>query len=234
MRVLICSKDAEFFKQLYNYLKLFFRNIHIKSQIEYFENEELLFTDAGSKDMLFLDIDTLEASGIRLGNKLKRTYKELIIFVLSSNSEYWDSLMYFHTFCFITKPLNKNSIFKSLKEKLELYCTTIAKIGIETKKGIYTVPVKDILMFEVIERNAIVYTNKGNFKSVHSLSFWLNQLPKNVFFQTHRSYIVNMEHVDKFDTSLVYMDNGTNTAYLTKRKYGSFKTAYLFYLKMIR
>jgi hypothetical protein len=38
------------------------------------------------------------------------------------------------------------------------------------------------------------------------MQYWLETLPQAQFFRTHRSFIVNMEHVSDFDHSLVYMD----------------------------
>ncbi|MFQ9873875.1 LytTR family DNA-binding domain-containing protein [Waltera sp.] len=44
-----------------------------------------------------------------------------------------------------------------------------------------------------------------------------------LFFQTHRSFIINYEHITNFDHMLVHLSNGQFTAYLTKRKYSAFK-----------
>ena len=56
----------------------------------------------------------------------------------------------------------------------------------------------------------------------------------NCFFQTHRSFIINFEHVTDFDRTLVHMADEQFHAYLTKRKYSAFKEAYLLYLDSTR
>ncbi|MEI3322406.1 MAG: LytTR family transcriptional regulator DNA-binding domain-containing protein [Eubacterium sp.] len=54
------------------------------------------------------------------------------------------------------------------------------------------------------------------------------------FFISHRSYIVNLEYVSKFDHSLIYFSGNKMRAYLTRRKYTQFKDAYLIYLESTR
>ena len=57
------------------------------------------------------------------------------------------------------------------------------------------------------------------------------------FYQTHRSFIVNMRYVGEFtkDTVKLNLPNGqTCSAYLTKRRYSDFKSNYLLYLESTR
>lgn len=73
-----------------------------------------------------------------------------------------------------------------------------------------------------------------DFESTRNMQHYLEILPKNCFFQTHRSFIVNFEHVTDFDHSLIHMAGSQFHAYLTKRKYSAFKEAYLLYLESTR
>ena len=62
----------------------------------------------------------------------------------------------------------------------------------------------------------------------------LEQLQMPCFFQPHRSFIVNLDHVSSFDHSLIYLCNNQYRAYLTRRKYTQFKDAFLLYLESRR
>ena len=95
------------------------------------------------------------------------------------------------------------------------------------------VPASDIIAVEVTDRKVIIYTTRNNFESVHNISYWMDTLPKSRFFQTHRSFIVNFEHITDFDHTLIHLTNQL-TAYLTRRKYRTFKDAYLLYLESMR
>lgn len=95
-------------------------------------------------------------------------------------------------------------------------------------------PASAVIMVEAFRRKVVVHSTMRDFDSVHNMQYWLELLPKNCFFQTHRSFIVNFEHIVDFDHTLIHMTEGKFCAYLTKRKYSAFKEAYLLYLEGTR
>lgn len=235
MRILICDDDALMIEQLKKYINLYFEYKHMKyPQIVSFLNGADLLSDKGEKDIVFLDIEMPGMNGIYIGNTLKKQYRNVIIFVVTSYSEYLDEAMRFHVFRYLSKPLDKQRFFRNMNDALNYYSTMTAKIPIETKQGVYTLPTSYIIAIEAQMRKIIVHTVQQDFESIHNLEFWLNTLPKNSFFQTHRSFIVNFEHVTDFDHTLIHLTNQHINAYLTRRKYTSFKDAYLLYLESMR
>ena len=121
-----------------------------------------------------------------------------------------------------------------MKDAVDLYNTVGIKLPIETKLGVHTLPASSIIGIEAQGRKVFVHTTLRDFESVHNMQYWIEQLPKNLFFQTHRSFIINLEHVTDFDHSLIHLANNQFNAYLTKRKYSAFKEAYLLYLESTR
>ena len=150
------------------------------------------------------------------------------------DSEYLDEAMRFQVFRYLSKPIDKQRFFRNMKDAVELYNTITIKIPVETKQGIHTLPASAVIAVEAQARKVIVHTTLCDFESVHNMQYWLKELPKNCFFQTHRSFIINFEHVTDFDHSLVNMADNQIHAYLTKRKYSAFKEAYLLYLESTR
>ena len=185
-------------------------------------------------DLIFLDIEMPGMNGIFVGNELKKANKNVIIFVVTSYSEYLDEAMRFHVFRYLSKPLDKQRFFRNMKDALTYYNSITTKIPVETKQGVYSFPASQIIAIEAQGRKVIVHTARQDFDSIHNMDYWLEQLPKNSFFQTHRSFIVNFEHIVDFDHSTIHLSNQQITAYLTRRKYSSFKNAYLLYLESMR
>ena len=124
--------------------------------------------------------------------------------------------------------------FRNMKDALAYYNSITTKIPVETKQGVYSFPASQIIAIEAQGRKVFVHTTRQDFDSIHNMAYWLEQLPKNSFFQTHRSFIVNFEHIVDFDHSAIHLSNQQITAYLTRRKYSSFKNAYLLYLESMR
>ena len=235
MRILICDDDDLMIKQIRKYCQFFFDQIQVKCpELVCFSDGETLLSDEGEKDILFLDIEMPGMNGIYVGNELKTRNENIIIFIVTSHSEYLDEAMRFHVFRYLSKPLDKQRFFRNMKDAVDLYNSMTVKIPIETKQGVHTLPASSIVAIEAQGRKITVHTVKGDFESIHTIKYWENLLPKNHFFQTHRSFIINFEYVTDFDHTLVHMNDNQFHAYLTKRKYSAFKEAYLLYLESTR
>lgn len=235
MRIAICDDDPFVLEQLQEYIQEFFKKISVKCpDLVCFSDGESLLADKEEKDILFLDIEMSGMNGIYVGNELKKANENIIIFIVTSYSEYLDDAMRFHVFRYLSKPLEKQRFFRNMKDAIDLYNTITIKIPIETKKGVYTLPASSVIAVEAQGRKVIVHTTQRDYESVHNMQYWLGLLPKNWFFQTHRSFIVNFVHVTDFDHTLINMSSNQLHAYLTRRKYSAFKEAYLLYLESTR
>lgn len=235
MRILVCDDDKLIVEQLQKYIKNYFEKNHIKSpKLICFSDGESLLADTGDKDIVFLDIEMSGMNGIYVGNELKKANDKVIIFIVTSYSEYLDDAMRFHVFRYLSKPLDKQRFFRNMKEAIDLYNTMTIRLPVETKQGVHTLSASSIIAVEAQRRKVIVHTSLRDFESVRNMQYWLELLPKNCFFQTHRSFIINFEHVTDFDHTLVHMADNQFHAYLTKRKYSAFKEAYLLYLESVR
>lgn len=234
MRILICDDDALIVEQLQKYIRSFFESIGVKCpELTCFSDGESLLADNGEKDILFLDVEMPGMNGIHVGKELKKKNDKMIIFIVTSYSEYLDDAMRFHVFRYLSKPLARQRFFRNMKDAVDLYHTMTIKIPVETKQGVHTLSASSVIAVEAQGRKVTVHTTLCDFESIHNMRYWLELLPENRFFQTHRSFIINFEHVTDFDRSLVHMTDH-QSAYLTKRKYSSFKEAYLLYLESTR
>lgn len=235
MRIILCDDDPLITSQLEDLLKKYFTKSHLKlPEIVTFCNGETLLKDTGEKDIIFLDIEMPGLNGIYVGNELKQINPNIIIFVVTSYSEYLDDAMKFHVFRYLSKPIDEQRFYRNLKDALHLYTTSNAKIAIETKNGIFTVSVPDIISIEAQGRAVLVHTSSGDYESIHTMQYWIDTLQMKCFFQSHRSFLVNLAHVTSFNHLLINLYHNQHQAYLTKRRYTAFKEAYLLYLESIR
>lgn len=235
MRILICDDDSIITEQLSKYIREYFCRSNIKCpDITIYNNGENLLQDNGEKDIVFLDVEMPGMSGIYIGRELKKEHEHVIIFIVTSYSEYLDEAMRFHVFRYLTKPIDKQRLFRNMKDAIRLYNTSITKIAVETKKNTTTVLVSDIICVEAQNRKVIIHTIKDDYESVHNMQYWSKELKLHCFYQSHRSFIVNLEHVSGFDHSLIYLYNNQFQAYLTRRRYTQFKEVYLLYLESTR
>lgn len=210
MQIAICDDDPMIIKELQKDLEQYFRKHHLSCPpISQFTSGESLLNNKEDKDIVFLDVEMPGLNGIYVGNTLRERYPNILIFIVTSFMEYLD-------------------------DALAQYHASSKKIAFETKDGFHTLMPSSIVMIEAISKKSVLYTTAKTYHTVHPMQYWLETLPQAQFFRTHRSFIVNMEHVSDFDHSLVYMDVPETNAYLTQRKYHDFKEAYLLFLESMR
>ncbi len=235
MRILICDDDSNITDSLSHIITTYFKNKKIKCpELTVYNNGESLLADSGSKDIVFLDVEMPGFDGIYVGNELKKQNESVIIFMVTSYIEYLDAAMKFHVFRYLSKPIDKQRLWHNLDDALALYSSYNQKIAIETKSGVTTVSTDDIICVTAKGRKVTIHTTTADYESNQTIQFWADNLPDCSFFQSHRSYIVNMAKVTSFDHELIYLCDGEFSAFLTRRKYSAFKNAYLLYLESMR
>ncbi len=235
MRIVICDDDNLTIEKIKKYIRIFFERSHLKCpEIACFNKGEDVLNDGGDKDIVFLDIEMEGVDGIHVGNILKEKNSRTIIFVVTSFSEYLDDAMRFHVFRYLSKPIDKQRFYRNLDDALKLYTKITTKIPVENKQGVRIVSASDIIAVEARERKVIVHTTTEDILSIYGIQYWEEKLPKNLFFRTHRSFIINLEHVNDFDHMTIHLAKGKVDAYLTRRRYSDFKEHYYMYLESLR
>ena len=232
MRILICDDDEFITKQLATYVRDYFSKNHLSCpDIDTYPNGEALLEDTGEKDIVFLDVEMPGISGILTGKKLKQENPHVIIFIVTAFAEYLDEAMRFHVFRYLSKPIDKQRLFRNMKDALELYYAANQRIAVETKEDIHSVLTADIVCVEAQGRKVVIHTISADYESIHPIKYWSVILSMPCFFCIHRSFIVNMAHVTDFDHTIISLYHCQFSAYLARRKYSQFKATYLLYLE---
>ena len=140
MRITICDDDKLITFQLTEYLNEFFQNsgFGMPEVITYNCAEDLL-ADPARMDLVFLDIEMPGLNGIYAGNHLYNRNPETHIFVITSHMKYLDDAMRFHVFRYLSKPLDKDRLFRNLNDALTKYDVAADQITIKTADNFYKI-----------------------------------------------------------------------------------------------
>lgn len=231
MHIAICDDERFFRNILHNELNCYAKNSSMTFIIHEFEdgadllNSELVF------DLIFLDHQMKERNGIDTVDALrKRNDNTTVIFVSSYQEIVFESMKY-KTFRFLVKPLDKEKLTEAInaviQEKQDLVSVTVKD---EINQKIVTIPAREIIYAQAENIYAAVVTEKGTYKYLHKISTLEEELDCGYFFKTNRSYLVNFNYVDSYNTKEITLSNG-HKALISKPKLKSFKQAYLTYLK---
>ena len=235
MQIFICDDNVKITKQIHDYILTFFSNHKLMPpNITIFHTGEALLQSQDNKDIVFLDVEMEGINGIYVGQELKKRNKDTIIFMVTSFLEYLDDAMKFDVFRYMYKPLDKQRFLKNLDDAMQLYNSLSKTITVEAKDSNYIINTNEIIMVESTKRRTILRTNDKNIITTNSMDYWEEILPRNQFYRSHKSFIVNMAYISNYSHDLIFFRNCKASAYLTRRKYTDFKKCLVNYLEFIR
>ena len=185
---------------------------------------------AGFFDIAFLDIEMKGLSGIKTAEKLRQLgYNSRIIF-LTSHQKYVFSAFDVSASHYLLKPLDTEKLERVLiKITSELtaekeHCCTV-KCGTE----IHRIPFSQIKFVEVLGRKISLHTKEDVFTFNGRLDELAGSFPS-CFFRCHKSYLVNLSMVNKYDKETASLKGGESVP-IARRKFSEFGTAFLTFLR---
>ncbi|MGN0436764.1 MAG: LytR/AlgR family response regulator transcription factor [Wujia sp.] len=231
MTIAICDDDRIFRNKVSKLIKDYF-DAEARKAVEVieFETGDELDKFDGWVDIAFVDVEMGVKSGIHASQHLKQRNSKVIIIVITAFDFYLDEALKYQVFRYMTKPLSRERFNRNFKDALLQYYIQTKKIVIETKKDNYTIDACNIIMIETRIGKVYIYTVESTYESIYNLRYWASRLADEPsFFQSHKSFIVNFDHIKRFTKNLIYLDNNCR-AYLTARKFADFKHQYFMYL----
>ncbi|MDX1653060.1 MAG: LytTR family DNA-binding domain-containing protein [Brumimicrobium sp.] len=192
-------------------------------------------------DLVFLDIEMPEYNGFELLDFFKEIDFE-IIFVTAYN-EYALRAFEASAIDYLLKPVDQNLLEKAIQKatkkiessqvelKLELLRDAykneqFQKIALPTAEGLFFIDTKEIVFFEADGAYTEVWLSHGSKMVISKkLKFFEDVLENNpFFFRTHRSYLVNINHIDKYSRkdSLISL-RGNKYAQVARNKKADFE-----------
>ena len=226
MRIVFCDDNRKLLDQVKKYVIEFFSTVGgMQPEYACYTSGEELLQNEDRIDIAFLDVEMPGMSGIHVGSRLKDRNPHIKILILTAHSDYLDEAMRFQVFRYLSKTIDKNRLFRNLKDALYQYNMESAEHIIETPSATLFRRTDEIVCIETKGRRTTVYTLDGTWESMKNMEYWKSVLIQPCFYITNRSYIVNMEYVSSFDKESVLLKyHGKElSAYLTKRKYSEFK-----------
>jgi two-component system, LytTR family, response regulator len=218
--VIIDDEDGAI-QLLLSRIKLFFKNLEVSATFTKWEMA-YNYLQTNEPDIIFMDISMPGTNGIRLLKMLPHIESEIIF--ITAYAEYALSAFEFTTSGYIVKPIDDtelvaaiNKSFKSIQYKRLAKQRTdnsnIAmepKIGIPDFKGIEYVNLKSIIYFEAAKRYVKVVTVEREILSSYNIGKFKALTEKSFFYQVHRSYILNLNYIERYEhTGIVVLHGGT-------------------------
>ena len=170
-------------------------------------------------DVVFLDIDMPEVSGIYLAEQIMTTHPQVKIIFVTAFDKYAINAFELNAVDYILKPFTLERIKKTisrLEEKIEKnintdihslsnqYKESVKKFFIYEQDNIILLNIKDIYYIEALNKFVRIRTKDRFYNSNHSLNYFENKLKNLDFFRTHRGYLVNLDKIAEIIPKINY------------------------------
>lgn len=218
MRLIICDDDPVFLAKMEVAVHQIIRNMGLKTKVHTFSSMEQISDQLlSSCDIALLDIDFAhtEYCGLDIARKLRRFRSDSIVIFITNYIEYAPEGYEVQAFRYVLKCEVENKLEGYLKQAIQKLQGSRECIKIQINGEMIDLQIQDILYIESQLHTVNLYTKKqGHGSSVRKYTFYASisnlevQLNAMGFLRIHKSYLVNMQHIRRYQCQEVELDNG--------------------------
>lgn len=198
VNIAICDDDYTWIEYIEEYITKI-KEIYKETECDTFTTGEALLqhyeTNGNIYDIVILDIEMGDTSGIEVAQKIRNRDSAVCIFFLTNHKDYvYD--------CFKPLPMNfwiKPVEYEVFKEDIMRAYKYIKESSdyikvVENRKRI-RLKCDEIIYIENKDRKSWIYTVSGVHKTNKLLSDLMRDLDNKVFVRVYKSFIINLRHV---------------------------------------
>ena len=210
LNIAICDDEIVLANQIEQIILMFAHNNQENINVDVFYTGDDLIDSLNNNvyDMIFLDIELGNTTGIDLGNKIRNEFCDYackIVFI-SAKTGYEMQLFDIQPLNFLVKPISSVDIVRCLKLVIKILEKENTIFEYKSNYQLNRVKIKDILYFEsYLKKIKIVTINHEDYFN-DNLDSVKMRLP-NFFFKPHRSYLVNYNHVTKITRDNIFIND---------------------------
>ena len=200
-----------FSNQLINFIQEWAKSKDIFVKLFSYINAEEFWENWGENedyDIIFLDIKMDRINGMELARLIRKTNKNIPIVFTTNMKEYVIQGYTVSAMHYLIKPVKKETCFqclnKVLKNRKERKYYIINDIDVEK---IVKIPTTEIIYITMHSHTATMITTKKEYEFRKTISQILTELDDKLFVKCHKSYIINIRHVESISKNFVYMSN---------------------------
>ncbi|ABX41974.1 LytR/AlgR family response regulator transcription factor [Lachnoclostridium phytofermentans] len=217
LTILLCDDNKETLSQYAGLTQKIARKNKVEVVISAFSSgEQLLFhlSDNPDKaDIIYLDILMSKLNGLDTARKLRELEcKAEIVFLTTSEDYVFDAFDVSPVQYLIKATMSAEKFEQVFLRALALVQKKATDMFLCESANTQTViPIKDISFFEIWKRVVTVHYNRTETINFYSKMEELEkQLLNKGFVRIHRSYIVNLTYISKFQQNSLYLKTGEN------------------------
>lgn len=229
MKIAVCDDEKQFIDEVCPLLETWAKKHDIRLSLFEFTNGDDLIEAHRSEcmDLIFLDMIMPLLNGMETARELRCGDAEVPIIFLSSAREFAVDSYEVKAFHYLLKPIDTVKLFYILDDFLKTFCLAEHTFTAKTAEGFCKITLADVDYLEAQNKHVLVFLSNGRVIEIYeqfSKCEEIFSIDKG-FYRCHRSYIVNLNHVEQFSkTSLTTICHAAIP--ISRSSYAAFKDAY--------
>ncbi len=210
--VIECCRMAQKIKEI-------MREMKMPCMVRQFYRGRELIASQDSFDIIFLDIIMRGPDGMETARLFRERAFDKILIFMSSSREYVFDAYDVEAFQYLLKPVQEKKLKKVLQKavgKAEKRPQEYIIVSRERQK--WKLFLDDIFYVEIRGRVIDVHGADSIFTYYEQIGTLEDRLRGKGFFRCHKSYLINLRHVDGYNRQEVVLDNGERVM-IAKRRY---------------
>lgn len=168
----------------------------------FYNGEELIKSlDNNIYDILFLDIEMNEISGLEVAKIIKSKCQNSIIFFITSHSNYVTDVFRLDSFQFLQKPIDYVDFKIDFVRAIKKYKKSHTCLELENNNSITKIMLGDIKYIEVISRKVYIHLINNIVIINGKLNYFEKKLKGFNFSKSNKSYLINLLYVKSLNNN---------------------------------
>ena len=210
MNILICDDDKKDIERLKSLIERYDARKHIGIEVFCYESGASLISamSAIAPDIIFLDINLGLMDGLTLAGKIRETYEEVPIVLVTAFINYALDGYKVRASRFLVK----DDLDKTLPECMDDICRQIRK---KTKNMLFScvegdveIKLAEIVFIETTGHKSTIHLKEQDYHLYESMDELESKLGAYGFIRVHQSFMVNARHVRSISNYTLTLDTG--------------------------
>ena len=220
VRIAIVEDDAHDLELLKDCLMRYAKeNRHKFDILEFQDGEDITTGYTADYDIILMDIEMWFMDGMKAAEKIRESDQDVVIIFITNMPQYAIQGYKVNALDYMLKPISYFSFSESMNKALKKVKNSEKQyVVIYTKGGKMRLDVSRIAYVEVLDHTLIYHTTEGKFAAKGTLRDAESQLEPYHFFSCSRCYLINLNYVENYQGSTVYIDGDAIQISRSRRK----------------
>lgn len=213
MKIAICDDNLNIVEEVRGLLDEYALSKNFPLDISTFDNGQAVLESDEKFNIAILDVEMPGCNGIELGKILREKNRHIVLMYITSHKKYLDEALNLNAARFFEKPIDSKRFYDGLDNALKRIDNTTIKFFLKEDNASVRINANDIIYVEIEpigHRKTKVVTEEKTYISSNKIAFWEEHLISSLFVKTHKSYIINMEYITKYENNTLQLDGKYN------------------------